>query len=416
MEKKNAGVFAAAVSLCSDIVMLATLYWIFSYTEFDHVVDPGLPYWLAFALAEFAAIRLFLRKERQLNHAAALCAGIFVLQCVVTLLLIPKLPTLMSTLFALLFWGVTAAFAFLRAKDGIPQDRITLRFEGLILLGVAFLLIVQITGISPDYILTYLPAIVLCLAALLTSRTAGSQHNEGGAWRGAVIIAGLVILMTALIGVFLLFVSAPVGDIAAAVVGGLWAALRWLGGMLTRFMGWLLSLLPAPEAVPMEGEAIEGASGMNAEMEMPVLENMPLFMLIGIIAFAVSGVVVWFLVHRGKKTRVSRVSTVSLRRSKAKKRAHGTFLVRISFFLKYITHRSTPEGWLIRCERWAAARRKGRGKGETPRAFLTRLSPADGEAAAALAALANTLDARFYGAGSAGLDKTHAAALRKLLR
>ena len=143
MEKKNAGVFAAAVSLCADIVMLATLYWIFSYTEFDRVVDPGLPLWLAFALAEYTAIRLFLRKERQIDHAAALCAGIYVLQCVVTLLLIPKLPTLMSTLFALLFWGITAAFAFMRAKDGIAQEKITLRFEGLILLGVAFLLIVQ---------------------------------------------------------------------------------------------------------------------------------------------------------------------------------------------------------------------------------------------------------------------------------
>lgn len=416
MEKKNAGVFAAAVSLVSDIVMLATLYWIFSYTEFDRVIDPGLPLWLCFALAEFIAIRLFLRKERQIDHAAALCVGIYVIQCVVTLLLIPKLPSLMSSLFALLFWGVTAIFAFLRAKDGVAQEKITLRFEGLILLGVCFLLIVQITGISANYILVYLPAIVLCLAALLTSRTAGSEQNQGSAWRGAVIIAGLIILMAALIGIFLLFASAPIGDIAAAVIGALWSALRWLGGMLNRFMTWLLSLLPTPEPVPMEGEAMEGTSATNDGMDMPVLENMPLYLLIGIIAAAIIGVVVWLILHRGAKARVSRAAVGGQRRSRPKARASRALLDRITFFLKYIAHRSTPEGWLIRCERWAARHRKGRGKGETPRAFLTRLSLTDEEAQSALLALADTLDERFYGAGGAALDKNHAAALRKLLR
>lgn len=416
MEKKNAGVFSAAVSLCADIVMLATLYWIFSYTEFDRVVDPGLPLWLAFALAEYTAIRLFLRKERQIDHAAALCAGIYVLQCVVTLLLIPQLPTLMSTLFALLFWGITAAFAFMRAKDGIAQEKITLRFEGLILLGVAFLLIVQITGISSSYILTYLPAIVLCLAALLTSRTAGSQQNQGSAWRGAVIIAGLVILMAALIGVFLLFASAPVGDIAAAVIGALWAALRWLGSMFTRFMSWLLSLLPTPEPVPMEGEAMEGTSVSNADTAMPILENIPLYLLIATIAVAIIAVILWLVLHWGKKARISRISVGTQRRSRPKARASRTLLAPIAFFLKYLAHRSTPEGWLIRCERWAARHRRGRGKGETPRAFLTRLAQLSAEARPGLLALADTLDARFYGNGGAALGKDDTAALKKLLR
>ncbi len=417
MEKKSAGVFAAAVSLCADIVMLATLYWIFSYSEFNRVIDPGLALWLCFALAEFIAIRLFLRKERQIDHAAGLCAGIYVIQCVVTLLLIPKLPTLMSTLFALLFWGVTAAFAFLRAKDGIQPEKITLHFEGLILLGVCFLLVVQTTGISLNYILAYLPAIVLCLAALLAARTSGSEQNQGSAWRGAVIVAGLVLLMGMLIGIFLLFASAPMGDIVAVIIGALWSALRWLGGMLNRFITWLLSLFPPPEADSLEGDGLSTESPATGDMAIPLPENLPLYLLIAVIAVAVIAVIIWLILHRGTKTRVSRVSAGGPRRGRVKKTARSRSLLnRIAFFFKYITHRSTPEGWLIRCERWAARHRKGRGKGETPRAFLTRLSLAGEEAQSALLALADTLDERFYGAGGAALEKADAAALRKLLR
>ena len=186
--------------------------------------------------------------------------------------------------------------------------------------------------------------------------------------------------------------------------------------MLNRFMTWLLSLLPTPEPVPMEGEAMEGISVSNADTAMPILENIPLYLLIAAIAVAVIAVILWLILHWGKKARISRVSVGTQRRSRPKSRASRTLLARIAFFLKYLAHRSTPEGWLIRCERWATRHRRGRGKGETPRAFLTRLAQLSADARPGLLALADALDARFYGNGGAALGNDDTAALKKLLR
>ena len=93
-------------------------------------------------------------------------------------------------------------------------------------------------------------------------------------------------------------------------------------------------------------------------------------------------------------------------------------LFRLRFRLAFALRRSSPTGLLVWLERWGARHHAPRGRGETYRAYLGRLSalpgPAeDGALPPALKALADCLDGQYFAGRRTPLPAGAAAAIRR---
>jgi hypothetical protein len=420
MPTKNASLFGALTLLISDVALLDAAYMPFRIEGKNIAPSPGVFPWLALTLATFALYRLFLRRERTLPQAAAFLAASYLVTAAVLLVFFVRLPSALSTAITVLFWAVPCWRIYTVTETAPTLEKLTLRLEVIIFV-LLFVLLIIISTENP-YIraLPCVASLLLCLASLIIMRTAQSGAGEGRGVRGVAVIFVFLLLIGTAVAAFLLFASASFGDTIAAGADALLRGIKYLFGLLSRFLLWLVSLFPEGDS---GGDYPEGMNqpppGIPDDMDMTIDggETVLLVILCVLAASVAALVIVGVARFRHKKLGGKRMRKVA-RAKRRRRRAGPTFLQRLvnaaRFYGYSIIYRNTPQGVFARLERWGKRRRRGRVLGETQRNYLTRLASDVPGQKTALMRLADALDAHWYGDPSlAQLSRGELASLRR---
>ena len=196
-------------------------------------------------------------------------------------------------------------------------------------------------------------------------------------------------------------------------------------GAFDRFFHWLASLFPAPDVGPVQPPEQIGETGGAGTDLTPVQVDPGLLWALGIALAAAVLLLAVVLLVRARRVRLRRAAAprrgsraAAVRAEGALRRRLDELLFRLRFRLAFALRRSSPTGLLVWLERWGARHHAPRGRGETYRAYLGRLSalpgPAeDGALPPALKALADCLDGQYFAGRRTPLPAGAAAAIRR---
>lgn len=282
--------------------------------------------------------------------------------------------------------------------------------------------------IPPNHLLYYLAALLLVLAALLVMRAFGGSRDVvyGSRLWGGVMWAGLMAVIGGILYLLIRFLSGASRAAVSAVITGTGAVLSAIASALNRFFTWLVGLLPQEE---LEGASPELApiSGVGGEEELVQTALDPrILAALGIgAALIAAGVLIAVLFRlRGRRIRLAEPGQCtapagSARRTGTLARRWRALWFRLRFRAAFLVRRNSPTGLLVWLEGWGVRHGMPRGRGETHRAYLARLSalPAledSPELPPLLARLADVLDGWYFGGRREGtLPAGAAAALRR---
>ena len=418
MESRTCSVFGALSVIISDAALLSAAYMIVGMKDSSDLISIGFFPWVICAAASYFLFGLFLRKERTLPQAAGFLATAYVLTAAVLLVFFVRLFGPLSYVIAVIFWSLPFWHIYSMTETPLTLEKMSTRFEGIIFVSLAVLIVILGTGNSLVHILPCALALAFCLVSLIVMRTAGSETGGRGI-RGAAVILALMLIIAAGIAAFLIFASVPVGDAVTAAAVAVLAAFKYLWRLLLHFLEWLVSLLPVPDGDDIRMEPVAGMPEMSEEIE--GLENFgPTVLLIVIcVGAALVALLAVILVIKLRRTKLGGAKTLkhaAVKRGKKRERTpfFRLFLAKVRFFIDSIIYRNTPQGVLVHLERWGRVHRKSRAVGETARRYLMRLADDMPEKREALSRLSDAIDARFYGdTGRCVLAKKELAAIRR---
>ena len=399
---ENNSIFGTVTLLISDIALLDAAFMVFSVRGNNESLSIGVLPWLIIACISLTLYRLFLRRERTLPKVALFLAASYIVTVTVLLAFFVRLPSLVSTLIAILFWSAPLFRIYTVTRTPPTIEKLTARLEGVIV-SLLLLLLFTIRLDRPFiHVVPCAASMFLCLTALIVMRTSRSSAGEGDGMRGAAAILAFFLLIGTATAVFLLSAFASFGDTVAEGVAAIFSVIKYLFSLLTRVLNWLISLIPVPEysgALTAEMAAMEMQSGEVEE----VLEGGPTVLIIilcAVAALIVAFVIIAVIKFRRDKLggkRVTKISVVKRRKINARRSFFRRIVQSLRFFGSSILHRNTPQGVFVQIERWGRSRRCGRAPGETQRNYLTRLSANTPEHVNNLLGLADALDALWYG-------------------
>jgi hypothetical protein len=368
----------------------------------DAPSDAGFISWTILALLQYAAMNLFLHKERSVVWTAVLGFAFYGLQTA-GLLLLTDVRGTVGIAAALLFRAISCfrVFTILTGPEVSLTD-LSRRLELCVMLVVPALLILELKDVPLFSTLPLLSATLLCLAGLIVLRTAGGESFRGGSrLRGSAFIFTTVLLLAVLIGAFLSFASLPLGELVTIAGTALLAAAKWAVLLLGRVLLFLFSLLPAPESGPVEAQNPGIPDIRGSDMEGEYLPDLTPLLFIGILAAVIAAALLYVFLFR--RRRLGGWGRGSVRRGRLRRTRPSlfsglwsSFLSSCRYHLCAIRYRNTPQGvyvWLLR--------RAKKAPGETPGGFLRRLAADMDEGD--LLMLAGALDQTFYGGAAPGL-------------
>jgi len=319
-------------------------------------------------------------------------------------------PIVQGAILYVIFILVSAYIAY----EPTNRNGLIIRFDIIALLS---LVAVFIDHFKPLILLR--ETLVLCVFSMgfiVFALVAISAQGRGSAAARASALAGRFMVFGAASAVFILtaavmgftregFSSLSQWCFVAIVkiLQGLSHALDFLYSQFDRFLSWLSQFI---SSAPVEdfGELPTLAEGADFVMDAQVPGAVPLGFYIALADFF--AVVVAFIIFRFRKARIFVTGRVVRRFAEAHREsffwkallnAAARALGRIVFEINYIRHRKTAAGLLVFCERKAKGA-AGRRKGESSRAFLTRLSEGRERenAKASLLRLADLTERAFY--------------------
>lgn len=418
MLKRSSPLFGAAVLLV-DMGAMSSLFAVFRLVETGVLTFPALPVWCVCLLGCYGTLCRLLRQPRALRTLVLICVGFAVVQVAVSLWLYGIFAGAFGMIFTLGAW-ITAYFhAYTLAQKPPRAETIMASFEICVLALLFALLYCSVQKISFACALPALAAALVALAALVGRRTASGRDSAasrgGGTVLGALAAFGLGALLLAGLA------AGAVKTVATALWRGFLAVMRFLGDCIRRFVEFLAALTPDtdPGALP---PPLEGG-----ELP-PEAENIPMLMDPAIILYVLAGLAVLvllvalvYMVIRGggKRRRVEgtaggRVSRQRIKPGRGLLRFWRQLKARLRFHALCLLRWNTVPGLFIWLERRWARQRKGRLPSETCREYLLRLQREYPGREALLLALADELDAHYFGPGSRWTSRDVRALRKKL--
>ena len=367
--------FIAVASLLSTAAVLHTVLLIFFCLDAPAADQTGLLVWWGCLAAIYAALTRFLRRDRSLRGVILLCAGGFLLQLGLTLVLGGSYPSPLCWGFGLILWGGMYFRCLALVRQPVPPEQLMLTFELTVAALFCCGFFVAAEVLAPHSLIHLGGAAVLALAALARQRS-GSRRGQAASnprQRGK----GLLLLLPAALACVAAAAAALLTQGLGRWVARLWAwgkgALVRAGAAFEELMRFLVSLLPLEED-ELVLELEEGAGGtVNFGGEGQGLQlNSDLFFYLMVGAFLLVGLfsVCYLLWKNGAQSR----RIAALPAAEASRRTGGGWrelwrrlLRRIRFWLQYLRARNTPPGLLLWLERCCHRRPE-----ESPRVFLAR--------------------------------------------
>jgi len=406
-----------AVLLC-NVAAMSFLYGVTSFKETGNIQIPGLYIWIACIIACSFVLSLLSGKERSVRLLIAVNAVFFVIQCILSFVFISGYATVEGVLFSILFWLLSYYRCYSMVKNGVKQEQSADGFD----LSVVILLLSIACGTMSTMgrNVMYLPAIaaVLSLAGLICARASGGrERGDGRVISGSsLVVFAVLVIAGGAVGLIVLLAE-PLRNGIKAVLSALLTAVKWVAETLTSL---LVRALPESD----RGDALLGDLGAGTGGEGAAsdyffeVDWIPRFIVIAIIAAVVIFVVVRFVLggkrgHLGTFGRASVKKTY--RKSRTLREVFSAFSARVRYFFDTILHRNTARGlfaWLLKRGR---AVRMPRGKGETPRAYLMRISEVYPQNREPLHRLADILDEEFFSDGGCHVSAHEAASMRRTL-
>ena len=414
--------FCRTTILITNVAAMAFIYSVALFKDNGTMLMPGLFIWIACIVLCSLTHTLLSGRERTVRFIMLVTAAFFAVQAVLCFVFADGYETFERVLFTIIFWIFSYYRCFLLVKKGMKQEPVTDNFD----LSVIILLLAAAcaTMSKMEQSVLCFPAIaaVLSFAALICARAdSGGRSGAGGeSVRGSSIIVGAVILIAgAAAGAVALFSDAIRKGIRA-FFSALITAVKWLFETVSAFL-----LRVFPPRVHESGEFLPGiegaASGEGEGMTDMYFTSEWLFrgIFIGLVVLLIVVAVVRFVMGGRQKTAAAVVSA-GTKRTKTRKRTLKAALARLSqrtrYLADFVVYRNTARGlfaWLLRR---GLTLRVARKRGETPRAFIKRLSENCPAGRERLLAVSDLLDREFFGGGDASVTPHEIAAIRRELK
>ena len=406
----DAKTFPSLAGLFCDVAACRTLYRLFDRPPEGGAPGTGLIPWLLLTLAVYGADRIFLRRARVLPAVVAFHILLLGGHTAVLLLFFSDLQGFAAYLMAglmILFTGGRACARCFTPPTAMHSIR---QLEACVAILLAAVWFHSLVALDSSVCLPIAAAVGIAFSALIAQRLEGARGASSGSAPSGLVTLGLVLLaLSVVMLLFMLFVSAPVGE------GVLWlwhagtAAARRMLGLLYRLLAWLAYLLPDPG--PGEEPYLEPYTFELPEPE----EETEADPLVGAVmaGLLICGVVL-LLIRLLWRLRALRVggsqrrgsSRQAVTRSRPRlltllRRAFSALRHRIRLAFVQFCRRNTPAGVCAAIERHGRLLGAGRGRGETHCAYLRRIARLtcgqDPGLPAELDRLAELLERGFYG-------------------
>ena len=384
-----------------------------------------LPLFLLGALL-FLAARLLLERGAAVPVLAAVSAALTGAGLAAVLRL-SFLPGPASAAFAVFLVLAAAGIALYTAFQPVTVPRLLVQSDVLALCALWACLLEAAGALTAGDLLPFLAGVLGNLACLLALRTFGGNWEVvyGSLIRGGLLSLGLLAVIAGALVLFVRLFAGASRTALGVLLDGAAALGRGVWGAFDRFFQWLASLFPAPDVGPVQPpEQIGGGGGADSDLT-PVQVDPGLLWALGIALAAAVLLLAVVLLVRARRVRLRRAAAprrgsraAAVRAEGALRRRLDELLFRLRFRLAFALRRSSPTGLLVWLERWGARHHAPRGRGETYRAYLGRLSalpgPAeDGALPPALKALADCLDGQYFAGRRTPLPAGAAAAIRR---
>ena len=384
-----------------------------------------LPLFLLGALL-FLAARLLLERGAAVPVLAAVSAALTGAGLAAVLRL-SVLPGAAADIFAVFLVLAAAGIALYTAFQPVTVPRLLVQSDVLALCALWACLLEAAGALTAGDLLPFLAGVLGNLACLLALRTFGGNREVvyGSLIRGGLLSLGLLAVIAGALVLFVRLFAGASRTALGVLLDGAAALGRGVWGAFDRFFQWLASLFPAPDVGPVQPpEQIGGGGGADSDLT-PVQVDPGLLWALGIALAAAVLLLAVVLLVRARRVRLRRAAAprrgsraAAVRAEGALRRRLDELLFRLRFRLAFALRRSSPTGLLVWLERWGARHHAPRGRGETYRAYLGRLSalpgPAeDGALPPALKALADCLDGQYFAGRRTPLPAGAAAAIRR---
>ena len=337
------------------------------------------------------------------------------------------LPGPASAAFAVFLVLASAGISLYAVFQPVTVSRLLVQSDVLTLCTLWACLLEAAGALTAGDLLFFLAGVLGNLACLLALRTFGGNREVvyGSLIRGGLLSLGLLAVIAGALVLFVRLFAGASRTALGVLLDGAAALGRGVWGAFDRFFHWLASLFPAPDVGPVQPPEQIGETGGAGTDLTPVQVDPGLLWALGIALAAAVLVLAVVLLVRARRVRLRRAAAprrgsraAAVRAEGALRRRLDELLFRLRFRLAFALRRSSPTGLLVWLERWGARHHAPRGRGETYRAYLGRLSalpgPAeDGALPPALKALADCLDGQYFAGRRTPLPAGAAAAIRR---
>ena len=337
------------------------------------------------------------------------------------------LPGPASAAFAVFLALAAAVLSLYTAFQPVTVPRLLVQSDVLVLCALWACLLETAGSLTAGDLLFFLAGVLGNLACLLALRTFGGNREVvyGSLIRGGLLSLGLLAVIAGALVLFVRLFAGASRTALGVLLDGAAALGRGVWGAFDRFFHWLASLFPAPDVGPVQPPEQIGETGGAGTDLTQVQVDPGLLWALGIALAAAVLLLAVVLLVRARRVRLRRAAAprrdsraAAVRAEGALRRRLDELLFRLRFRLAFALRRSSPTGLLVWLERWGARHHAPRGRGETYRAYLGRLSalpgPAeDGALPPALKALADCLDGQYFAGRRTPLPAGAAAAIRR---
>ena len=397
---KQGGKLTIFAAMYCDVILLDALLRMRDHFANGFLRDGrAVPVWLLFAAGIYIFNSLFLKKERSLTTVtiANLLIGIpeflFLYRC-------------SSPVNG--FW----AFLFLLAAVAAVHARIVNRFFEMSV--VEYLILKTYQGFAPiggSMEPLLISAVVISLAAVIAGRVEGAGNADAGAGKGGLLaVGGILGAAAAVCLIFAGFFSDSAGNLIARTAALIMSLVRGAGHLFNRFLNWLFSLFPAPDAQPIEMP--EPVSMGNVEIPEAAEISSIWIKYLGIAGGVLAFALLLFILYKLRKTKTASLKLQVKTQASARggidlKEMIGRILKGIRQSLdrkiRLIRIRNTVPGLALTIENTFRGSSLEKRESESYSAFLRRIADAAGqnELGRQLQDLAAAFEEQYYAGGEA---------------
>lgn len=411
--RTKAGIFA----LAGETLSIGAIMWTVAATLLLKDAEKpiqGMAFTLILTAACLCVYLIMLRKEIRIPVLAAGSAALFAGN-IAAYLISYKGEIFVGFVLAIIL--VSAITVFVPLYYCIREQPLT---KHLIFIDAMLLTLIWLFLFYP---VTNMEKLSLALAVIVTLADVGGaiclRMSEGGMNEGvgkAFALSMGAAAVTAGAVFFLVKLFSRSSHVTETVLSGIRAFFLKLWEIFSAFADWIARLIGPQETQEMIPDAAMEMGSLEEEAVLSETYMSPVPFLVILAAAAV--ILAVFLIHRFRKNRmalhVGNYGAVKVVRQKKKKKTvplWKKWADKLIFIKNAVLYRNTPRGLLVWLERSAQRNKAPRGRGESVREFLFRISP-DGT----LSVLADELDAAFYGGKTGGLSSGDCRKIRKDFR